>query len=390
MKTDQYGGLLAVSAGIYRYLSADAHRPFLILALGALFVSLGVPFLRQAVRLCWSERTASIAAWIYIFYPDAVYFASSQMREPYIVGLSAVALWALLALDRTCPLTWAVLAASLASMALFSSRLALMMVGFLAILFLLDHMVGHQNRRWQELGWLALAAGAGIIALVSWSWFRSAAELDLFVTQQEVGRLDSAIDELAITLRLGDWVTIPMMLTYGLAQPVFPAAVMALFKPGVAPIAQGLALFRSTGWYVLGPFLLYGMFTSWREARPLQRRLIIGIAACVAVWLVIASARGGADLTDNPRYRSLLLVWMAVLAGWAIDWALTHKDAWLWRWVAVEVIFLGFFTQWYVSRVFKIWGKLLFWQMIVAILLLSGLVFVSGWLWDRQQARKAV
>ncbi|NUO81692.1 hypothetical protein HUU05_16605, partial [candidate division KSB1 bacterium] len=35
MKTDQYGGLLALSAAVYRYLSPDVHRPHLVLAIGA-------------------------------------------------------------------------------------------------------------------------------------------------------------------------------------------------------------------------------------------------------------------------------------------------------------------------------------------------------------------
>ena len=44
VKTDQYGGLLALSVGLYRYLSPDAHRPFLIVAFRSLVCCSGHPF----------------------------------------------------------------------------------------------------------------------------------------------------------------------------------------------------------------------------------------------------------------------------------------------------------------------------------------------------------
>ena len=46
--TDQYGGLLALSAAAYRYLSPDAQRPLLPVLLGALTATLGLAFLWKA------------------------------------------------------------------------------------------------------------------------------------------------------------------------------------------------------------------------------------------------------------------------------------------------------------------------------------------------------
>jgi hypothetical protein len=51
--TDQYGGLLSLSAVVYRYISPDAHRPLLIVILGAFTCMLGIPFLYQALRRRW-------------------------------------------------------------------------------------------------------------------------------------------------------------------------------------------------------------------------------------------------------------------------------------------------------------------------------------------------
>ena len=133
--SDQYGGLLALSALVYRYLSPDAHRPFLILILGSFFAALGVPFLVAAARLRFTERIATLAGWIYVLYPEAIFYSSSQLREPFLVGLAATAFWAVLAWDWRRPRVWAALALSLIGMALISSRVAAAAGGFLGLLF---------------------------------------------------------------------------------------------------------------------------------------------------------------------------------------------------------------------------------------------------------------
>ncbi len=166
---------------------------------------------------------------------------------------------------------------------------------------------------------------------------------------------------------------------YGLAVPLLPAALTETSLP----LARMIGIVRSFGWYALAPFLVYGIVTVWRESDPFQRRRLIWLALGVVLWMLIASVRGGGDITDNPRYRSLFIPWMALLAAWAIDWALIHKDPQLWRWMGVEAIFLGFFTHWYIGRYFRLWIKLSFWQMICWILFCSGLVLAFGWIWDR-------
>ncbi len=72
MKVDQYGGLLSLSSFSYRYISPDAHRPYLLLILGAALTALGVPFFRRAVEQRWNMRLANLASWLLILYPDGV------------------------------------------------------------------------------------------------------------------------------------------------------------------------------------------------------------------------------------------------------------------------------------------------------------------------------
>jgi hypothetical protein len=113
------------------------------------------------------------------------------------------------------------------------------------------------------------------------------------------------------------------------------------------------------------------------------------LTASVWVWIVIASLRGGADEWDNPRYRAILLVWQALVAGYAWAWSRERRDAWLGRWVALEVIFLAVFTQWYVSRYYHIGGQIPFGWMILLLLGAAAGVLLGGWWWDCRRAGRA-
>jgi hypothetical protein len=384
--TDQYGGLLALSALVYRSLSPDAHRPFLLLILGAFFAALGVPFLWRSARLRWSGRVAMLAAWIYVLYPDALYFSSSQMREPFLVGLSAVAFWSLLSWDFRRPSTWLALLGSLLGMALISSRVAAAMAGLLGLLFLLEYVINLPDRRWRFLGWAALGVGVLLVLAFSWEWFRSSASWDMRVTYHDSGRVMKTIREFKSMANLPrDEVEVIFLTGYGLTRPLLPAAIA---ESAGSALWKSIAIVRSAGWYGLAPFLVYSLFWIWKERDARTRRLAIWLALGAVLWLLIASARAGGDSTDNPRYRSQFILWLALLAAWSVDWALAHHDAWLWRWMIIEAIFLGFFTHYYLGTYYRLWLKMPFWSMLVWIGGLSGLVLVGGWAWDRWAAHR--
>jgi len=61
--TDQYGGLLAFSAVIYRYLSIDFHRPLLLVLISALVAALGLHLWKAANQL-WGGKIARASGWI--------------------------------------------------------------------------------------------------------------------------------------------------------------------------------------------------------------------------------------------------------------------------------------------------------------------------------------
>ena len=94
---DQYGGLEALSALVYRYLSPDAHRPWLVILMASTMAALGVAFLWQAARMEWNAKLAALAAWIFALYPESLWLGSSQMREPFLLTFIALLVWGLVA-----------------------------------------------------------------------------------------------------------------------------------------------------------------------------------------------------------------------------------------------------------------------------------------------------
>jgi len=368
---DQYGGLLALSAALYRYLSPDAHRPALILPLGAFATALGLPFFWKGVRKRWDGSVAAAAGWILALYPDGILFGASQMREPFLVGLTCIAFWAVLTFFDHRRSRGVILAASFLGMVLISWRVALVIAGILTVWFWIEYLLP-RSQRWRILGWVVLALGVLGLAYLSWEWFRSAAQLDIKLTTLESGWVKKVIDE------VGRQWTLPFVLGYGLAQPILPAAIA---EPTI-PIWRIIAVPRAAGWYILAPFLLYAFFAIWRVPQPAERRILGWLVGFVFLWILISSARAGGDLWDNPRYRSIFLPWLALLAGWGAVWAVRARDTWLARWLIVEGIFLYYFTNWYFSRHLLLWKRLPFWQNVLRITLLSALVLGSGWLWD--------
>ncbi|MGD8732658.1 MAG: hypothetical protein PVH92_12330, partial [Anaerolineales bacterium] len=84
-RSDQYGGLLFVSAGIYRYLGGEDHHPLLPVTLLAGVSALAVVFSYGAGKKLFNSSVGKAAAWIVALYPEAVLLSASQMREPFLI-----------------------------------------------------------------------------------------------------------------------------------------------------------------------------------------------------------------------------------------------------------------------------------------------------------------
>ena len=378
--SDQYGGLLALSAGVYHLLSPDAHRPVLILILTALFGGLGAAFTYAAVRLRWGESTARIAGWIMALYPEAVLLGASQMREPFLIALFAIAFWGVLAWrDRRREAILA-LALSLAGMLLISWRVALVAGGMLAVWFGLDVLAESTRPAWRWLGRAGGVLGFLALAAVSWNWLREAAVWDAIVTVQGSGMMQWIFEHLG-----KDW-RIPFMTVYGLAQPVLPATIV----DPAAWIWRILNILRALGWYALAPFVIYGFFTTFKAPAGRERRVLLWLAGMSALWILLSAARAGGDQWDNPRYRTLFLPWLALLAAWAWQFARRRHDPWLGRWLAVEAAFLLLFTNWYAVRYTGFGLKLDLPLTALLVMLSAGVILGGGWLLGRRRNKKEI
>lgn len=360
---DQYGGLMATSAAIYRLLSPDAMRPLLMIILTAFAGSVGLPFLWKALLERWGRRVALSAAWIFGLYPEAILLGASQMREPFLLGLSSIAFWAVASLvpGRKGISSVTVLAASLGLMMLFSWRAALPIAGMLAIWYWVEKQ--SQNRSWRVVGWVVLALGGIAATLLAWGWLRDAAAWDALLTEQNSGMIQRQLEQLPVFLHL------PFLTGYGLLQPVLPAAVIET----ALPIHKLISVFKSAGWYLLVPVLIYVCFAIFRAQPAKDRSILLWTLGISMLWVVISSLRAGGDQWDNPRYRTMFLVWLSLLAGWGWNWARSRRDPWLGRWYLVMGIFLTFFTQWYLSRYYPVGGKLPFFTMVA---ISAGVIFL--------------
>lgn len=364
---DQYGGMLITSAGIYRLFSPDLHRPWLILLLTASVSAVGVMFLYRAIGDQFGSKTGKLAAWIFVLYPESVLLGAAQMRDPILIGLAAAAFYFI---NRWRDIGWKTavwLILTFALLAGFSWLVALGVGALLAVWWWIDYSATLTDRRRRLMGWaflvLLMIAGYSFAA----RWLQEPASYEFGEALRNSGWIQELFKQIPVSLQT------PFIVVYGLAQPVLPAA---LIDPAL-PIASVVTSFRSVGWYLIIPLLLYAPIALWKTNPGTVRRLLICALAGVVVWTLISSLRAGGDLWDNPRYRTLFIPWMALVAAWAWYTARQHKDGWLARWYVVLGIFLVVFTNWYLRRTFGLGIHIDFWLMILIIVGLSTLVI--GW-----------
>ncbi len=389
--TDQYGGLLFFSASVYRYLSPDAHRPLLIALFSALAATLGIPFLWMVSKEFGGEKLAIPAAWIFALYPESILMGSSQMREPFLISLVVITLWAFLSWQKDHnyrPAYWG-LGLGFGTMLLLSPAIAAFNIIFLSIYkTILDE---HKKISGKQL---ALIVGLLLLSLFLLSsalsttkldstsplgtileWTQKAIQWDTYQLERGSGWVQKLFSEIPESLH------IPFVTAYGLTQPVLPAA---LIEPTTL-IWKILGVMRALGWYLLAPILLYGFFSLPKLDSAQSRRIWTWFGLACWFWIVVASLRAGGDQWDNPRYRVIFLALQALFAARAWVTFRKHVDAWLPRLLAVEAVFLAFFTQWYASRYYARFGTLSFGAMVAWILSLSMLIVMLGIIQDKKK-----
>ena len=370
--TDQYGGLLTLSAGVYRYLSPDGHRPLLILILTSFFYAAGLPFFWSAVKHRWNEKIANASAWIYALYPESIILGASQMREPILIGLSAIAFWGVTVWNNSKKNSLLAIAASLTAMVFISSKATAAILAAIALWFWLDHLLTKSSKLIRRLSWVLLIVLICAAVLLGWNWLVDSSKWDLYLMESTSGRIQWELE------LVGERYRVPFIITYGLAQPVLPATIV---YPGI-PLTRAIAIFRAVGWYLLIPLMVTGFLLFWKEPNKNNKRVLLLFFILIIVWTLISSARAGGDQWDNPRYRSIFLIWMALTAGWAWVETITKHSLWLWRLLLIEIIYSSFFIQWYLSRYYGLFKRMDFWPMIKLLLAIGAVIIAGGLIFD--------
>jgi hypothetical protein len=176
-----------------------------------------------------------------------------------------------------------------------------------------------------------------------------------------------------------EYLHLPFVMVYGVFQPVLPAAVI---EPTTL-IWRIIAVLRALGWYVLLPALILSFVAGAGSKSASDRKLWLWLSVIVWGWVLMTALRGGGDQWDNPRYRAILLVWQAIVAGHVWVWWRETRTPWFGRVFAMEAVFVFVFGLWYVNRYYQIGFQLEFAYMVVIIPILWALILFGGWWKDR-------
>ena len=394
---DQYGGLLAFSAFIYRYFSPDAHRVLLLVLLSAFMGALGVPFLWKAAAQEWGSKVAFASGWIFVLYPESVLLGGSAMREPYLLAFSALALWGFVSWhgsQNKKDLIW--LGVGIAGMLLVSPSIALVTLVILGGWM----YFGGENKRfsWPVIAALVIVFIAGTFILSSAlnrqgnlgdgspmgvinNFVRESLKWNVFKIEEGSGWVQKLFDEMPEVVHL------PFVMVYGFLQPVLPA----IFVAPTTIIWKVIGILRAVGWYALFPALILSFVGAAGSGGEKKRKLILWLTVVVWGWVLFTALRGGGDQWDNPRYRLILFLWQSILVGNVWVWWRETKNAWFVRVFAMEIVFVAFFGQWYASRYFHVGVQLPFASMVGIILGAWVLIFAFGMWRDRNRhARDSV
>ena len=384
-RSDQYGGLLFLSSGTYRYLSPDTQRPLLIVVMTAAVSALAVLFAWGFAASVIGDKAAMIVAWIVALYPEAVLLGASQMREPFLIAALAAALYGysrirqgelkggiatiaasilIFALPISPP--FVIVIFTIVASAWFWEGLGVRRRSKLFVLALLGLVV---------LAALALAvrawAGLDAIAGSPWEiirewWVNAGDQWRVTLVSEQSVMLDTLLD------RLPDSFLTPFLVLYGLIQPLLPAALIA---PG-ASIWRVIGIWRSLGWFLMLPFLLYGTWLAFRRKgwRSLESYLAI------LIWFsaLVSSYRAPGYQWDNPRYRAIFIVAQAALIAWTWLEVRQIGSPWLKRWFVILSVDYLLITHWYLGRYYNT-PKLSLEATLGSILLFT-VIYIAGML----------
>jgi hypothetical protein len=370
--TDQYGGLLALSSLIYRLFTPDAHFQINIIffvtminVIGILFLALG---LREKNKDIGFSPSSKIIILIFSFYPDAVLFSASQMREPILLGISACLFWIIHKQKIKIWNRFALFSLFTIFLLLISLKIGI----FIIFSFLIWMLFQPYRKQIKVLNSKIIILPVIVIVIIalffSSKWILEAGKWDALLLERNSGFVQYIVSIIGSRYRL------LFASIYGLFQPVLPAA---LIEPSKL-FWKILNSFRALGWYLMIPILVYGIVYFFRENEKFKKFEYLFIWSFSVFWIMLSSIRAGGDMWDNPRYRLSFLIFIAYIIGVAFYHGWKTKDHWLTRIFIAELVFVLFFLQWYISRYTGLFENLTFFQMVFVLSIIFGIILITG------------
>ncbi len=403
-RADQYGGLLFLSAGVYRVFGGLQHQPLMIVIITASFSALAMLFTWAFVNRAWGMSAALVAACVVALYPEAILLGSSQMREAFSMTLVAGAFWGMLRYWQDRSLSGIlIILFSLAASLLLSPPLTAVLTLMLGIQLLAlgwrTWFSDHRRQRWMWLILLVIALLVFAGLWVSWSsfapqsitnplelvgwWAKKTADWQAHLTERASGWVQK------VFAATPEWSHPPLIILWGIAQPFLPAAIADVTG---SLLWRGIALWRAFGWTLMLLSLLYapGRVLRWNDKwqLDLNRSSISARALVILVWLgiLISAFRGGGDQWDNPRYRVAFIGLQAALFGWIWAAQRLRPDKWLWRVLVGIAIVIVWFIPWYLERyIYLNWPI----QDVFVLLALAIVSVILYWIIDILRVRRS-
>ncbi len=311
--SDQYGGLLALSAVVYRVFSPEIHFRGNILLLVAFMSTLALLFVWKALKQK-STFVQKSAILLLAFYPDVILYSASEMREGIILGLSAVLFYLVnkQSVKNLKTIFFGILVVF--GLVLINLKVGVFIVFAMGVWYLLfnnqDFSFIKSNR------WVMIFISVGVIGvgLVSVQWLAKSSQWDSALLVMESGWIETIIHKIGVRYRL------PFATVYGFLRPLLPAAIIETS----IPIWKTTAIIRAFSWYLILPVLLYGFVFGLRSFKKDKGKHLI-LWVLIMVWILLSSLRAGGDQWDNPRYRINLFVLIAVYLAETLDYLIHRK-----------------------------------------------------------------
>ena len=375
---DQYGGLLFISALVYRTAGFADHIPQLVLVITSAVSGLGVLYVWGFTHRMWGKSAAKWAAVGMAIYPEAVLLGSAHMREAFTIPLGAALAFLLVRFWRerkTGDAVVFILLLGLTGAITWAYVLQLFLVLFLFSLGLVwDRVSAIRLSRGQLIGAGAAAVIAAAGGLYFWRILEKMSGFQGYLTQSYSGMVQ------AIFSRTPEFLHTPFLLGYGIVRPLLPAA---LISQGDSVLWRVIAIWRAVGWSVLLAVLLYALFQIIRQRVWFKPPGMLFFGNLFV--MLVAAYRAGGDLWDNPRYRAGFVAFQLALAAWSLQQQRQQRDPWLRRVVVLVLIQLFWLMIWYLARNTAVpWpvGKAM--NMVGLGFLVGGLYLL--WEWVRGQS----